>query len=129
MIYNPKFFKCVKCKTFVEALNPQCCDELFCCGRPMQLLIANSDAGESEKHIPIIKREKGCITVCIGRVLHPMCREHSILWVELRGKNVCRRVILKKGDDPIVTFHDIDEKLQYRVYSYCNIHGLWCCEV
>jgi superoxide reductase len=129
LIYGSKFFKCVNCDTLVEALNPQCCDDLVCCGRPMQMLKINADAALEEKHIPVIKRENDCITVCVGRVLHPMCSEHSILWVELKGKYICYRVNLKKGDDPIVTFREIGSERSYIVYAYCSIHGLWCAEI
>lgn len=129
MIYNSKFYKCVECDTLVEALNPQCCDELVCCGRPMQMVRANTEAALEEKHMPVVKRENGCVTVCVGRVLHPMCREHSILWIELKGKRVCHRVSLKTGDDPIVIFRDVDSNAPYKVYSYCNKHGLWCTEI
>lgn len=121
-----RFFKCVECETLVEALNPQCCDELMCCGKPMLALRADTDDTLAEKHKPVIKRGNGCMTVCVGRILHPMSSEHSILWVEIKGKNECRRVHLKKGGDPIVIFHGIDDCTRYRVYAYCSRHGLWC---
>lgn len=128
MIYS-RFFKCTECNTLVEALNPQCCDELVCCKNPMEKLFANSDPTLEEKHLPVIKRENDCITVCVGRILHPMSNAHSILWVELKSKNECRRIHLKKGSDPIVIFRGVDENTKYKVYAYCNIHGLWCGEV
>ena len=129
MTYSSRFFKCVECETLVEALNPQCCDDLVCCDKPMNMLRANSDMAIGEKHIPVIKRENGCMTVCIGRVLHPMSREHSILWVELRGKYICNKVYLKKGEDPIVIFRGVDENAHYTIYAYCNKHGLWRTEI
>ncbi len=128
MEYGSRFFKCVECETLVEALNPQCCDELMCCGKPMLMMRADTDETLAEKHKPIIKRENGCMTVCVGRVLHPMSNEHSILWIEIKGKNECRRVHLKKGDDPIVIFRGVDDGIRYKVYAYCNKHGLWCAQ-
>ena len=59
MEYGSRFFKCVECETLVEALNPQCCDELMCCGKPMLMMRADTDETLAEKHKPIIKRENG----------------------------------------------------------------------
>lgn len=126
MEYGSRFFKCAECETLVEALNPQCCDELMCCGKAMITVRADTGGALAEKHMPVIKRENGCMTVCVGRILHPMSSDHSILWVEIKGKNECRRVHLKKGGDPIVIFRGIDDFARYTVYAYCSRHGLWC---
>lgn len=120
-----RFFKCVSCSTLVEALNPQCCDELSCCGHGMEMLIPNRFGDQEEKHMPVIRREGGIITVCIGRVLHPMSREHRIMWVELQGGGCVRRVSLRPGEDPIVSFRINENDGGFMVYAYCNRHGLW----
>lgn len=124
MLNEPKFLKCVNCETLVESLNPQCCDEVTCCGEPMELLKPNQLVALEEKHLPVVKREGDMLTVCVGRVLHPMSREHSILWVEIKSRRGVQRINLKKGDDPIVTFHIMDDE-PVSVYAYCNLHGLW----
>ncbi len=124
MVYEPKFYKCGECGSILEAITPQCCDELNCCGKSMALLRANEMSALEEKHIPVIKREGRNLTVCVGRVLHPMSGEHSILWVEVKSKYREQRVTLKKGDDPIAIF-EIPENEKVTVYSYCNLHGLW----
>jgi len=122
---NPKFFKCTECNTLVEALNPQCCDEMCCCGKPMEMLIPNKLAGLEEKHLPVIKRDGSNITICIGRILHPQTIEHHIKWVELICDGYERRVELKSGDDPIVTFRIHEGERVIAVYAYCSVHGLW----
>lgn len=90
----------------------------------MQLLRANEKIELDEKHMPVVKREGNNLTVCVGRVLHPMSKEHSIAWVEVKSKYHQQRVTLKKGDDPIAIF-DIPENVPVTIYSYCNLHGLW----
>ncbi len=124
MVYEPKFYKCSVCDAILEAITPQCCDDLMCCGEGMELLKANELIGLEEKHLPVIKREGNNLTVCVGRVLHPMSSEHSILWVEVKSKYLAQRVTFKKGDDPIAIF-EVPEKVPVTVYSYCNLHGLW----
>ncbi|MCI5604611.1 MAG: desulfoferrodoxin [Clostridia bacterium] len=124
MLNEPKFLKCVTCDTLVECLNPQCCDELMCCGVQMELLKPNQLISLEEKHLPVVKREGDMLTVCVGRVLHPMSSEHNILWVEVKSKYAVQRINLKKGDDPIAIFHVAEEE-PVLVYAYCNLHGLW----
>ena len=124
MVYEPKFYRCSECGAILEAITPHCCDELYCCGKETELMRANELITLEEKHMPVIKREGSTLTVCVGRVLHPMSSEHSILWIEVKSKYRTRRVMLKKGDDPVVTFN-IPENIPVTVYSYCNLHGLW----
>lgn len=124
MVYEPKFYKCSECDAILECITPQCCDDLMCCGEPMTLLKANEMITLEEKHMPVVKREGNNLTVCIGRVLHPMSKEHSILWVVVKGKYFEQRVNLKKGDDPIAIF-EVPERMAVTVYAYCNLHGLW----
>ena len=124
MVYEPKFYRCSECGAILEAITPQCCDELCCCGKDMQLLKTNELILLDEKHLPVVKREGDTMTVCAGRVLHPMSSEHSILWIEVKSKYRAQRAILKKGDDPIAIF-EVPRDTPVTVYSYCNLHGLW----
>ncbi len=124
MLNEPKFLKCNECGMIVESLSPRCCDELTCCGKPMELLKPNMLISLEEKHLPIVKREGDSVIVCVGRLLHPMSREHNIMWIEAKSRYSRQRVDLKHGDDPIVTFK-ITDKSPVSVYAYCNLHGLW----
>ena len=101
MLYEPKFYKCGVCDAILESITPHCCDDLTCCGKSMELLKANELIALEEKHLPIVKREGNNLTVCVGRVLHPMSKEHSIQSFE------------------------VPENVPVTVYSYCNLHGLW----
>ncbi len=124
MVYEPKFYRCAECGAILEAITPQCCDELYCCGHETQLMRANELSDLREKHMPIVTRCDKSLTVSVGGTLHPMSSEHSILWIEVKSKYRTRRVMLKKGDDPVVTFK-IPINIPVKVYSYCNKHGLW----
>ena len=131
MLYEPKFYKCGVCDAILESITPHCCDDLTCCGKPMELLKANELIALEEKHLPIVKREGNNLTVCVGRVLHPMSKEHSIQWIEVKSKYLEQRITLKKGDDPIATFevqclkrlhffYNIQKRLIYQNF-YCII--------
>jgi superoxide reductase len=124
MVYEPKFYKCRECGAILESVTPQCCDELSCCGTAMELIKPNVNPEHEEKHMPVIKREGNNLTVCVGRVLHSMSREHCILWIEVKGKYTEQRAILRQGDDPIAIF-EVPERMPVTIYSYCNVHGLW----
>lgn len=124
MVYEPTFYKCKKCDSILESITPQCCDELMCCGEHMELLKANEMIALEEKHLPVVKREGNNLTVCVGRILHPMSKEHSILWIVAKSKYIEQRAILKQGDDPIAIF-EVPEKMPVTIYSYCSLHGLW----
>lgn len=124
VVYEPKFYKCGECGAILEAVTPQCCDELTCCGKQMELLRANEMITLEEKHLPVVKREGNALTVCVGRILHPMSREHSIQWIEVKSKYLEQRITMKHGDDPIAIF-EVPENMPVTVYCYCGLHGLW----
>lgn len=124
MLYEPKFYKCKICDAMLEAMTPHCCDELTCCGEAMELLRSNELITLEEKHLPVVKRDGNTLTVCVGRVLHSMSKEHSIQWIEVKSKYHEQRVVLKNGDDPIATF-EVPENIPVTIYAYCNLHGLW----
>ena len=121
----PNFFKCTECSTLVEALNPQCCDEMSCCGKPMEMLQPNLSGKLSSKHLPVVKCDGSILTVYVGNILHPMTNDHCIKWIELVGNGFEKRINLKCGNDPIVTFHLSEYERVLSVYAYCNVHGLW----
>lgn len=91
----------------------------------MIMLHPNQTQELSAKHLPVIKRSGDTLTVCVGRILHPMTSEHCIKWIELVGNGFEKRVDLKCGDDPIVTFHISENEHALSVYAYCGVHGLW----
>lgn len=123
MIKEAVFLKCGRCNTVVEALSGRCCDEMMCCMQPMEIIKPNL-LGSEENHMPVVKRDGCNLTICVGRILHPMSEEHRILWVEIRDRYIVRRINLKSGSDPIISVFT-SSKEPVTVYAYCSRHGLW----
>jgi len=119
-------YKCFICGNMVEILHAGR-GELVCCGKPMELLRENTVDAAKEKHVPVIEKKDGTITVRIGSALHPMEEKHFIEWVEVLADGKVLREYLKPGDIPEVKFEVAEEKISAR--AYCNIHGLWTSDV
>lgn len=129
-----EIYRCPICGNIVEVLHEGAV--LSCCGRPMQLLSANTTDGAYEKHVPIVERVDGGFRVSVGSVEHPMTEEHYIQWIELLTPMCVMRRELHPSDKPEAVFLidkttacgrvamacDID-KVSAR--EYCNLHGLW----
>jgi superoxide reductase len=76
-----KIYKCTECGNIVMKLDDKS-EALVCCGKPMNLLKANTTDAATEKHVPVInKKVTGCADayqVQVGSTLHPMLPEHFI---------------------------------------------------
>ncbi len=118
-------YKCDLCDNIVEALQGGK-GTLVCCGEDMVLMDENTVDAATEKHVPIIERSNGTITVTIGSVLHPMEEKHYIQWIELLADGKSYTQFLKPGDDPKATFKVEAKKITAR--EYCNLHGHWKAE-
>jgi superoxide reductase len=95
---------------------------LVCCGEPMSELAPNTTDAAQEKHVPVVTRADGRLTVTVGSVTHPMEEKHFIGFVAvLSGAQVSLR-FLSPGDTPSFTLSD--EHCD-AVYAWCNLHGLW----
>jgi superoxide reductase len=95
---------------------------LVCCGEPMSELVPNTTDAAQEKHVPVVTRDGGLLTVTVGSVAHPMEEKHFIGFIAvLRGAQVSLR-FLSPGDAPRVTLPD---EPYDAVYAWCNLHGLW----
>jgi superoxide reductase len=117
-----EIYKCPVCGNIVEVLHVGG-GELVCCGRPMELQIANTIDASLEKHVPVIEKiEKGFL-VKIGSVPHPMTEEHHIEWIEILIDGNVYRKFLEPGMEPQAEFCVSGEKVSAR--EYCNLHGLW----
>jgi superoxide reductase len=117
-----EIYQCLVCGIIVEALHGGD-GELVCCGQPMQKLVAKkADAGK-EKHVPVIEKSDGVITVKIGSIPHPMEEKHYIEWIEIVADGKAYRQFLKPGDQPQATFNIAAQNITAR--EHCNIHGLW----
>ena len=130
-----EIYRCPICGNIVEVLHEGAV--LSCCGKPMQLLSANTTDGAYEKHVPVVEQIEGGFRVSVGSVEHPMEEGHYIQWIELLTPTCVMRRELHPDDKPEAVFiigqaascgasaAECDmEKVSAR--EYCNLHGLWC---
>ena len=127
-------YRCPICGNIVEVLHEGAI--LSCCGKPMQLLSANSTDGAFEKHVPVIERMPGGFKVRVGSTEHPMTKEHYIQWIEWLTPKSIMRCELHPGDKPEAVFL-LDSKSScdkqetkcdlenVSARAFCNLHGLW----
>lgn len=122
---NVHFYSCEVCGNIVTKLKNGG-GTLFCCGKPMTELEANTSDGAHEKHVPVAIRKDGTITVQVGSVAHPMIEEHYIEWIAIVSDKNVEISYLSPGEEPKAVFID---KGDVDVYEYCNLHGLWKAEI
>ncbi len=115
-------YKCEMCGNIVEVLDGGA-GTLVCCGKPMTLLQEKTADAANEKHVPVIEKADGKITVKVGSVPHPMEEAHYIEWIELLADGKAYRQFLKPGDEPKAVFEITSDSVSAR--EYCNKHGLW----
>jgi len=97
----------------------------MCCGAKMEEIVPGSVDAAVEKHVPVIVREGGLVTVSVGSVAHPMVEEHYISLVVLETTAGVQFASLNPGDDPKAVFAVLDSVDVIAAYAYCNLHGLW----
>lgn len=123
-----KFLYCDVCKkilvTVVDTPVPT-----MCCGKAMTALTANTTDAATEKHVPVAVVENGLVKVTVGSVEHPMTEEHHISFVAVLFED--GSYSLKELDHtgrPKAEFA-VGGAKPVAVYEYCNLHGLWKCEL
>lgn len=118
---NYKFCKNKKSGEILILLsNKEIDEELF------EEITANSVDAAFEKHVPIYEAFDDYMTVRVGEDLHPMEDDHYIMWIAVVYENNLEVVKLKPGDTPEANFKYVKGA---KIYAYCNLHGLWKCEV
>lgn len=117
-----EIYKCGSCGNIVEVFHPGA-GELVCCGEAMALQKENTVDAAKEKHVPVIERGEGTITVKVGSVPHPMESAHYIEWIEVIADDKVYRAQLQPGQPPEATFPVSAQNIQVR--EYCNLHGQW----
>ncbi|HJV66738.1 MAG TPA: desulfoferrodoxin [Geomonas sp.] len=122
MAQTLEIYKCAACGNIVEVFHAGD-GELVCCGSPMTLQVANTVDAAKEKHVPVIEKGEGTVTVKVGSVPHPMESVHYIEWIELIADGRIYRKALKPGDAPEATF--AIEADQVTAREYCTLHGHW----
>ena len=116
-----KFYRCPICGNVIELIDGDS-KRITCCGKNMELLVANTVDASVEKHVPVYEVNGNEIIVKVGDVIHPMEEKHYIMWIALVSDNKVTRVDLLPNEAPEAVF-DYVEKAE--VYAYCNLHGLW----
>jgi len=94
----------------------------------MTVFVPNTVEASVEKHLPVVEKTAGGINVKVGRVLHPMEKEHYIGFVFVKTEHGGQRKNFSAGDSPEAEFTFSDDK-PMEVYAYCNLHGLWKTEL
>jgi len=117
-----EIYQCLLCGNIVEVLHGGD-GELVCCGQPMKKLVAKKADVGKEKHVPVIEKANGIITVKIGSIPHPMEEKHYIEWIEIVANGKAYRQFLRPGDQPQAKFNIDAQNITAR--EHCNIHGLW----
>ena len=118
-------YKCEICGNIVEILHAAA-PPLVCCNQKMKLMEENTVDAAKEKHVPVVERGDGRITVKVGSVAHPMEESHYIEWIELLADGKVYRQFLHPGEKPEAAFPVTAQKVTAR--GYCNLHGHWKAE-
>ncbi len=130
-----KHYICRGCGNLVAMVNDTG-RRIGCCGSNMNEIVPGAVDASREKHTPVVKEEKGRVTVTVGsgENMHPMTKDHSIGWVCLITNAGTQRKLLPPDGKPEVIFHVGEGEKVIKAFAYCNLHGLWvtecgsCCE-
>ena len=119
-----KFYKCSVCGKIIAIVENRPVPTI-CCGKPMVELVANTEDGAYEKHIPVFEVKDRIVTVKVGEVIHPMIDTHYIQWIAIETNLGNQRKTLKPGSEPVAQFALLEGEEVLGVYEYCNLHGLY----
>lgn len=100
-----------------------------CCGSEMERLVPGTAEGTKDKHIPQCKLEEHKLKVTIGDPIHPATSGHFIEWIALETNHGYYQKTIPIGHEPRACFHLGKEEYPITVYTYCNLHGLWDCNL
>ncbi len=120
-----KFYKCEKCGNIIEMFDEKTTN-IMCCGESMKELVPNSTDAAAEKHLPDCHIEDDVVLVSVGEVKHPMEENHYIMYVIAEYSDSIIKYMYKPGEEIDVMF---DYEKGMKVYTYCNLHGLWMVEL
>ena len=123
-------YYCEICKNLIEVLNTNPSVKISCCGKEMTKIEPNTVDAATEKHIPFVNIEDNTLFISVGEVLHPMTDEHYISRIYvLDDLGNMQKISLNSSETPefSVRFNENAKKL--KIYSYCNLHGLWKKEI
>ena len=119
-----KFFRCSICGKIIAMVEERGVPTI-CCGKPMEVLNANTGDGAYEKHVPVVEVKGNEVYVKVGSIDHPMLPEHYIEFIVLRTNKGNQRKALKPGELPHAKFQLEEGEEVIEVLEYCNLHGLY----
>lgn len=119
-----KYYLCEVCGNLVELIE-EGGGELVCCGQPMKELVCKEADEGMEKHLPVVEVNGSEVKVKVGSTPHPMTPEHYIKWIVISYNGKCQRASLTPQLMPETVFTVNEGITDLKVYTYCNIHGLW----
>lgn len=124
---NLRFYHCNICGKIIAVLSDTD-TPTDCCGQAMQELVPNCAGEFAEKHTPVFTQTANTVLVKISNIPHPMTDEHSISWIGIRTAKCFQFRELQPGCRPEANFCLVSGDCVEAVYTYCNLHGLWCSE-
>lgn len=121
------FYKCNTCGNVVIKLVDKKVP-LFCCGKMMEELVPFATDGVVEKHKPVVTQEGATVLVKVGQTPHPMTEEHYISHIIILTNFGYYVRELHPQDKPETIYTLAEGEKVEKVYSLCNLHGLWANE-
>lgn len=118
---NVRFYKCPICGNVIGLINGDA-SHISCCGKPMELMVANTTDAATEKHVPVYEKVGDEIIAKVGEVAHPMEENHYIMWLAQVTDHSTTRVRFLPGEPAEAKFTYVPGAT---LYAYCNKHGLW----
>ena len=117
--------KCNKCGAICKIIRDCSCSdcEISCCGEGMNQVVLNYSEFAMEKHITHVEIVGDKIKVSVN---HVMEEQHYIEWIAMVTCTEEHYFYFKNEDTPIAEF---PYQKGARIYSYCNLHGLWFFQV
>lgn len=123
-------YYCEICKNLIEVLNTNPTVKVSCCGKEMKKIEPNTVDAATEKHIPFVNIEDNTLYISVGEVLHPMTNEHYISRIYvLDDLGNMQKISLNSSDTPEISVNFNENAKKLKIYSYCNLHGLWKKEI
>ena len=77
---NVKFYVCPICGNIIGLIEGNA-ENILCCGKKMQKMVANSTDAASEKHVPVYEKIEDEVVVRVGEIEHPMEKDQYIMWI------------------------------------------------
>lgn len=121
-------YKCDVCGQIIASRKPLD-NPISCCNAPMHLIIPSSTDAAVEKHVPVYELYGETIVVNVGETAHPMEEKHHIEWIAIITDKGIQIKFINNSGLPTATFKLHNSENVKTILEYCNIHGLWSCEM